>query len=490
MDILVSWIGNSDLLAAECDDLKNIGPIAQALASHSYGKVVFLDNYQNNRTQNFLQWLNNRFDVEIEINHINLTSPTNHKEIYASARNLMDRLYHAHPNELFTFHLSPGTPAMSLVWMLLAPRYGARLIESSIQNGVQTVIPPFEISAYFLLDREIINLANAEVPSLPAFRDILHKSETMMHVVQQASYMAPRDVTILIEGESGTGKELFARAIHDASKRSKGPFVPVNCGAIPVELFESQLFGHAKGAFTNAITKSHGYFGEAEGGTLFLDEIGELSLMGQVKLLRALQEKVIVPVGESREKKVNVRVVAATNRNLLSEVVKGNFRSDLFYRIAIGIVRLPALRERGEDLEMLIDAFLDEANREFNEGSEFQYKRFSDSAKKIMINYSWPGNVRELKNTVIRAALWTRGELIDADTTRRSLFTYEGQHEGCLDHSLGNGFKLDDLLAQVERRYLKRAMDESHGVIAKATGLLGLNNYQTLTNRLKKYGMN
>lgn len=490
MDILVSWIGNSDLLAAERDEHKNIGPIAQALASNTYGKVVFLDNYQNDRTQNFLRWLKIRFNGEIEINPIKLSSPTNHKEIYASARTLMDRLYYEYPDETFAFHLSPGTPAMALVWMLLAPRYGVKLIESSIQNGVQTVIPPFEISAYFLPDREIVNLVNSEAPALPAFKDILHKSKSMIQVVRQASFMAPRDVTILIEGESGTGKELFARAIHDASKRSNGPFVPVNCGAIPAELFESQLFGHAKGAFTNAITRSNGYFGEAEGGTLFLDEIGELPLMGQVKLLRALQDKVIVPLGESREKKVNVRVIAATNRNLMTEVVKGNFRSDLFYRIAIGIVRLPALREREEDLELLIDAFLAEANREFNDGDGFLYKKFSDSAKRIMLNYTWPGNVRELKNTVIRATLWSQGEIIDADTTRKSLFTYEGQQEGCLDHPLGNGFKLDDLLAQVERHYLKKAMEESHGIIAKATSLLGLNNYQTLANRLKKHGLN
>ena len=224
---------------------------------------------------------------------------------------------------------------MSLVWMLLAPTYGARVIESSREKGVQQVQFPFEIAAYFLPDRDLSRLTQARTPAHPAFKDVLHKSPVMQLVVQNALNVAPRDVTILIEGESGTGKELFARAIHAGSLRSKEAFVAVNCGAIPAELIESQLFGYKKGAFTNAMKDTVGYFQAAEGGTLFLDELGELPPAAQVKLLRALEERAVVPVGGTKEERVNVRIIAATNKNLMHEVAAGRFRSDVFYRLGL-----------------------------------------------------------------------------------------------------------------------------------------------------------
>lgn len=489
MDMLVAWIGNSDLSAAERDDPEDLGPIAQALKEHRYSRAVFLENYRNERVRNFLVWIKDRFQGEIYLRSAKLSSPTCHKEIYAFTRNVVNEVEEKYPDASLTFHLSPGTPAMALVWMLLAPRYGAKLIESSRQGGVLPVTAPFEIAAYFLPDREIESLSRASAPEHPAFGDILHKGESMKLAINQASRMAPRDITIFIEGESGTGKELFARAIHKASKRAKGPFVAVNCGAIPSELVESQLFGHVKGAFTNAIANSAGYFGQGHGGTLFLDEIGELPPQAQVKLLRALEENAIVPVGTYKEQKIDVRVIAATNRNLMQEVANGNFRSDLLYRLAVGIIRLPALRERGSDLELLLEEALANANRVLGEYGDTRHKKFSDAARKIMLDYSWPGNVRELKNTIIRAALWAEGDIIDAETAKNSLLSLDDQGFLLTDHPLGNGFKIDDFLESVERRYLKKAIQESNGVLVKAARLLGLNNYQTLANRLKKYGI-
>lgn len=489
MNMLVCWIGNADLFAAEQGTPQNLGPIAQALKEGAYDHAVFLDNYRNTRVDAYRLWLAQQYQGNIEIVPVALTSPTNHKEIYEAARNLTRTLVLEHPDANLTFHLSPGTPAMALVWMLLAPTCGAKLIESSKEKGVQQVYFPFEIAAYFLPDRDIARLAQADTPPHPAFQDILHKSPLMRQTVQHALNMAPRDVTILIEGESGTGKELFARAIHAGSLRAGRTFVAVNCGAIPLELLESQLFGYKKGAFTNALKDTPGYFQAADGGTLFLDELGELPPSAQVKLLRALEEQAVTPVGGIKEEKVNVRIIAATNKNLLQEVADRHFRSDLFYRLAVGIVRLPALRERGTDLDLLLEHALDQANEELGKHGGTVHKKFSDSAKNIMLSHSWPGNVRELKNTVMRAALWSPAEVIDADSAKQALLIAADNDTSILGRPLGNGFSLHGLLDMVAVHYLKRAVQESGAIKAKATSLLGFENYQTLNNWLTKYGL-
>lgn len=489
MNTLICWIGNADLSAAEAGDALNLGPIAQALKVGGYTHVLLLNNYLNDRVTTYRQWLTSQFTTVIDIWPVELTSPTNHKEIYEAVRNILCEFVARYPESSLTFHLSPGTPAMSLVWMLLAPTYGARVIESSREKGVQQVQFPFEIAAYFLPDRDLSRLTQARTPAHPAFKDVLHKSPVMQLVVQNALNVAPRDVTILIEGESGTGKELFARAIHAGSLRSKEAFVAVNCGAIPAELIESQLFGYKKGAFTNAMKDTVGYFQAAEGGTLFLDELGELPPAAQVKLLRALEERAVVPVGGTKEERVNVRIIAATNKNLMHEVAAGRFRSDVFYRLAVGIVRLPALRERGEDLELLLEHSLEQANEELAINGKPSQKQFSDAAKNILLSHSWPGNVRELKNTVMRAALWSPADLIDADSARQALLVTPENPVNLLDRPIGNGFSLKGLLDMVESHYLKRAMQEAGGVKTKAADLLGVGSYQTLNNWLDRHGL-
>ena len=193
----------------------------------------------------------------------------------------------------------------------------------------------------------------------PEFNDIIHRSEVMQRVILKARRIAPRSIPVLIEGESGTGKELFARAIHDASPRKEKPFVAINCGAIPAELVESELFGHEKGAFTGANTARAGHFEAAHQGTIFLDEIGELPKGMQVKLLRTVQEGEVKRIGATQARKVDIRIIAATNRNLIDEVAAGNFREDLFYRLAVAVIKLPPLRERAGDVSLLIDHFLD-----------------------------------------------------------------------------------------------------------------------------------
>lgn len=482
MNILICWIGNTDLVCAEKNEPGNLGPIVQALITGGYGNAIFLDNYRNARVDTFCDWVRSKTGVEPEIHSAILTSPTSHKEIYETARKLVGDVHARYPDADLTFHISPGTPAMALVWLLLAPSYGAKVIESSREHGVQAVQFPFEIAAYFLPDKDLTRLAVDAPPVHPAFVDILCKSECMREVVDRAQRIAPRNVTVLIEGESGTGKELFAKAIHGGSSRSSGPFVAVNCGAIPAELVESALFGHKKGAFSGAAHDAPGFFQAADKGTLFLDELGELPLAAQVKLLRALQEKAVTRVGDTRAQTVDVRIIAATNRNLLQETAAGRFRSDLFYRLAVAVLQLPPLRERGEDVLLLLDDMLDKANRELLARGKEKDKKFSDIAKKIISQHAWPGNIRELHNTVLRAVLWARGEIIDEHAIRQAMLLPQKNEASLLERPLGNGFSLKSLMDEVAAHYIRRAENEAHGVKAKASALLGFKNYQTFTN--------
>lgn len=489
MKILICWIGNTDLVCAERNEPNNYGPIVQALLNGQYDKVTLLDNYGNKRIASFLDWAAHKTGLLPEVYPVKLTSPTAHKEIYSAARQVVQRTQAAHPDAKITFHISPGTPAMALCWFLLAPVFGAQVIESSREQGVQSVDFPFEVSAYFLPDKDLAKLTAAPASTQSAFKDILFTSEVMRQVVLRAQHVAARDITVLIEGESGTGKELFARAIHEASDRAAGPFVPVNCGAFPSELIESLLFGHTKNAFTGATKDTNGFFQSADRGTLFLDELGELPQKAQVTLLRAIQEKKITRVGETKAQPVDVRIIAATNRNLLQEVADGKFRSDLFYRLAVACLALPPLRDRGEDLELLLDSALEHANKELSTHGQNEDKKFSDLAKKIMLCHSWPGNVRELFNTVMRAVLWTSGPLIDVENARLSLFALPQGEQGILERPWNTGFSLNSIMAEVARHYIDRAMHDSGGIKANAAKLLGFHTYQTLSNWIKRYGL-
>jgi transcriptional regulator with PAS, ATPase and Fis domain len=386
---------------------------------------------------------------------------------------------------------------MAAVWIILAKtRFPAELIESSKEHGVRTASVPFDISAEFLPDllykpdRDLERLSAGLSPEAPEFVDIIHRSAIMKRVVSQSRLVAPRSVSVLIEGESGTGKELLARAIHRASPRRDKPFVSVNCGAIPSELVEAELFGYVKGAFSGA-TRSHaGYFEKASTGTLFLDEIGELSLAAQVKILRVLQEKEVTRLGSTSPVLIDVRLLAATNRKLVEEVANGRFRTDLFYRLAVAVLQLPPLRERPGDIGLLIDRLLDQINEESVHEPGFFHKKLSVSAKNLLLKHHWPGNVRELFNTLLRSAIWSSGTTINSNDVASAISPVAAvQSSEILNRHLGEGLNLPEIISTVARHYLSRAMEESHGNKTKATELLGMPSYQTLTNWLKKYGL-
>jgi transcriptional regulator with PAS, ATPase and Fis domain len=382
----------------------------------------------------------------------------------------------------------------SAVWIIAAKtRFPAELIESSKEGGVRKVSLPFDISAEFIPDllrgpdEELKRLTPGLPPENPAFTDIIYRSREMERVIELARRVAAHKVPVLIEGESGTGKELMARAIHNSSPQSGKPFIAVNCGAIPAELVESELFGHEKGAFTNAVQKRDGHFVKANGGTIFLDEIGELPLPAQVKLLRVLQEQEVMPVGSSHAKKIDVRVISATNRTLIDEVAQGNFREDLFYRLAVFILRLPPLREREGDIGLLLDKILGGLEQETS-GLISERKKLSVKARNLLLNYAWPGNVREMKNTLLRAAVLSSDPQITEAEIRQAIFIAPMQNKDrILNRPLSNGFSLQQMFTEIAQHYLRRALEQAHGNKSEAAKLVGLPSYQTLTNWLKKY---
>ncbi|MGE5183841.1 MAG: sigma-54-dependent transcriptional regulator [Acidobacteriota bacterium] len=312
--------------------------------------------------------------------------------------------------------------------------------------------------------------------------ELVSKSRAMQKIFETVQKISSARTSVLVSGESGTGKELVARALHTAGARAKAPFVAVNCGAIPDELMESELFGHKKGAFTGAIADTAGLFQQADGGTLFLDEIGELSLGLQVKLLRALQERKVKPVGATDELELDVRVIAATNRDLEAEVARGAFRADLYYRLNVIEIRIPPLRQRREDIPLLVEHFL----RRFAAEHGRTVQLMPDALKKLE-DYDFPGNVRELENIIERAVALastptlTAADLPELRAPRAAAADVPAQFPA-------EGVDLERLVADFERAWVTRALEQAAGVRKKAAALLGIS-FRSLRYRLDKLGL-
>jgi len=319
---------------------------------------------------------------------------------------------------------------------------------------------------------------------------ILGESEPMRVVMRQVERLAPVGTTVLITGESGTGKELIARALHARSPRAAMPFVAVNCGAIPAGLIESELFGHARGAFTDARTARRGLFSEADGGTLFLDEVGELPPAAQVKLLRVLQEGEIRPVGENRAEKVDVRVLAATLRDLGRLVERGEFREDLYYRLNVVNVRVPPLRERPTDILLLARAFLARFNRELNR--EPPVRGFGPEAEALLASYAWPGNVRELENAMERAVLLAEGELILPENLPERLWAVPPPANAPAlpptRPSSEANLSLKQAIRDLEESYIRAALRRTRGNRTRAAEVLEIS-HRALLYKIKEYGI-
>jgi two-component system response regulator AtoC len=334
---------------------------------------------------------------------------------------------------------------------------------------------------YLRLKHENLEL-KAKLSEHYSFNNIIAKSESFKGVFQVIQRLSPFNSTVLITGESGTGKELVARAIHENSPRRGKPFIAINCGAIPETLIESELFGHKKGAFTDASRDKRGLFEEASGGTLFLDEVGDLPVHLQVKLLRALQEQLIRRVGDEVDISIDVRIISATLRNLGEEVRLGRFREDLLYRLNVISIHLQPLRERTEDIPLLVDHFMQKHIKRLG----IAEKRVPLDVLKALLNYSWPGNARELENALERALVLSSGDALELSTLPESII--RGGMSMTATDGAGEGLSIKVRTEELERRLIKIALEQTSGNRTKAAKILDIG-HRTLLYKLKGYGL-
>ncbi len=359
---------------------------------------------------------------------------------------------------------------------IAAIRAGAYdFINKPIEPGVLALVVDRALEHSRL--RHEVRRLNEAVKGATRFDTMIGESRPMKRVYDLISRLSDSDAPVLISGESGTGKELVAKALHDGSRHASGPFVAINCAAVPSTLLESTLFGHVKGAFTDAKTSQRGLFLEAHGGTLLLDEIGDMPLDMQSKLLRVLQDRTVRPVGGSEEVPFDTRIIAATNRDLEEDVQEGKFREDLFYRIAVVVIEVPPLRVRGNDVLLLAQHFLETAARR----SGRRVQGIASEAARKLIDYDWPGNVRQLQNVMERAVALTRFDSINVDDLPDKITQYRPSHMVVDDDDPDQMLTLEEL----ERRYIERVLKSTGGNKTRAAKVLGVDR-RTLYRKLKR----
>lgn len=377
--------------------------------------------------------------------------------------------------------------------VIMITAYGTikQAVEALKAGALDYVVKPFDMEELKIiiaqglekkrLKEENVFLKN-ELREKYRFGNMIGKSKKMKEVYSLIEKIAGTDTTILIEGESGTGKEMAARAIHFLSRRCKGPFVSINCAALPENLLESELFGHMRGSFTGAVADKKGMFEVAHRGTLFLDEVGEMSPLTQVKLLRVLQEKRIRRVGGTEEIPVDVRIIAATNQDLKKKIEKGNFREDLFYRLNVISFKMPPLRKRREDIPLFVSYFL----KKYCLGMGRKLKRIPPEVMKVFESYPWPGNVRELENVMERIVAIEERETITEESLPEELLTPHKKAE--TKFLFQPGFSLNEYLDDISRNQISQALKASEGSLRETASLLGIN-YRSLRYFIEKYGL-
>jgi transcriptional regulator with PAS, ATPase and Fis domain len=520
--VLVSWIGHTDIramgrslppdrqqalvpLVGPIDNVRDkTGPVRTLLDCRTFDHVHLISDYPAAINRDYRQWV----ACSPTIHSVNIKNPTDYKDIFLAVDAVMKGIVQDYSQEKvdLAILLSPGTPAMAAIWVLLGKsRYPAQFYQTYEGKAWETEIP-FDLTVDFLpellrgADTTWQHLAALSPQEVEGFKDIVGDSRTLRVAVGRAWRVAFRDVPVLLLGESGTGKEMFARAIRAASRRRNEPFIPINCAAIPRDLLESELFGHVRGAYTGAIKDRDGAFLQANRGTLFLDEIGDCDPAIQAKLLRVLQPladrgpcaRAFSHVGASEVIESDVRVITATNRNLMQMVGAGEFREDLFYRLAVVTIHLPALRERKSDIPALAQSFLDKVNQDFaHQEPGYKPRVLSASAHRFLKHYPWPGNVRQLNNAILQAAVMAQGESLTAEDLTAAIADVPRTppKDDVLSRPLGNGFCIEQLVGEVQTHYLQRAMKEAGGNKSKAARLLGVDSHQTLDGQLKRLGV-
>ena len=483
MNILLTFTGFHDPYALGLIGGEEVpGPVLSLLAVRNFDQVILFDTpntRENTRLTNIALEVRHP-NLNVAVRDLPLNDPTDYLEILAWLRQHYQEISSVHPQADYFISVASGTPQMHACWFLLAA--------SGEMPATLLHIRPLK---FVTADRPLLeevdltrpgfpevrsSLAAPEIPDLPppdlekAIRQsgIVGDHPSIHKALETCALLAPSAAPVLILGETGTGKELFARFIHRLSGRPADRFIPVNCGAIPAELVESLLFGHVKGAFTGALRDQAGKFTQAHSGTLFLDELGELPPAAQVKLLRVLQDGVVEPLGAGKGQQVDVRLIAATNKDLRRAVREGQFREDLYYRLNVGEIQLSPLRERRSDIPKLALHVLDRLNARLK-----RPKRLTPAALSRLQGQAWPGNVRDLENALERSALLSNKDLLDADDLQ---IAEPLSAADPLDHlpEPQPGFSLEDFLRQTRQQLLLRALELSLGNQTAAARLLGM----------------
>lgn len=482
MDILLTFTGFHDpFFKGLVDQEDQPGPILSILSAKSFN-TIYLFNTQTTEeiTEFTANVINEMYPViQVIVLDTQINDPTNYREIFQGLRLHIEQIIEKNSQAEYFIAVASGTPQMHACWLLLAS-------SGEIPGKILHVRPPKFVTKERTMISEI-ELSSSEFPTVRFQQEIPASGEneinaeyvkaalciigdhpSMKRVFEMVELFAESDLPVLIYGETGTGKELIAKLIHRISRRSGKKFVVVNCAAIPDTLVESLLFGHKKGTFTGAISDQFGKFDQANEGILFLDEIGELPYEMQAKLLRVLQDGSVEPIGDENPHIVNVRIIAATNRELPAMVREGTFREDLYYRLNVGEIRLPPLRDRKSDIPKIALHVLDRINTTFR-----NKKRLTAKALSRLQSHTWPGNVRDLENVIERSILLSRKDVLDADDI---LITEPVTYADPLS-SLPEpfeGFSLEEFLQSARKQMILRAVEKGEGNKSKAARFLGI----------------
>lgn len=494
--VLFGWLGNGDVRHTN----KN-GELSGALGSmvkFLNPDQVFLLNGQDyakkpdfrdersgkDQVESCIRIIKEQLGERVTVQRVEKFNPIDYREI---CNHLIPFLAKHYRDADDTYFLqTSGTPSTAVIWILLAQnRFPAQLVQTSESKPPEIINLPFRVVADFIPSEKDAVLEQLIAPNAGS-GEIIYSGEPMESLLRRADRVALHNVPVLILGESGTGKELFAKRIHEKSNRD-GEMIIVNCGAIPEHLAESELFGHVKGSFTGANADKEGKFQAANRGTLFLDEVGELPPDCQTKLLRALESGTVTKVGSHEEEHVDIRVVAATHRDLQADVAEGRFREDLFYRLAVGVLKIPPLSERKGDAQLIAKKLLTRINEQAKEtlGDNYTVKKFDNSANKFITPFRWKGNIRELNNTLRRVCIWKDEAVITAADIESELIKIPERtlEQNILEHPFNEGVTMEKIVSKLETHYARRAMKETAGNKSKAAKLMGISR-PTLDKRL------
>ncbi len=483
MDVLLTFTGFQDPYAIGLvGQDEQPGPILSLAGTRSFDRIILFSTPRTAKntsdTKAALQSLYPR--TGIEVRDLPLHDPTDYVAILPALRVHVRDITDSMPRVMYFIAVASGTPQMHACWVLLAasgeiPAHILNVRPPQFVSKDRPLVCTADLSAtdFPLVRLNVCSVETSDV-SLPDLDTVLRELRivgdhlAIRKALEIGAALASSMAPILILGETGTGKELFARFVHRLSGRRLDRFVPVNCAAIPEDLVESILFGHKKGSFTGATGDQIGKFDLADGGTLFLDELAELPLPSQAKLLRVLQDGIVEALGEKKAHKVNVRVIAATNQDLRGAIQRGRFREDLFYRLDVGEIRLPALRERKSDIPKMALHVLDRVNATLRSP-----KRLSPGALARLQNHDWPGNVRDLENVIERSARLARQDVLDVDDLMISEPVTYADPLAALPEPRA-GFSLDEYLTSARKQLILRALEVAKGNQSEAARLLGL----------------